>query len=551
MEENNVQKGNMPESAPKLNVRLICIVLAAVICLGAIIGLIVALSGGEGDTTTTKRPVGGGEQKWDGVSFEGETLRIEYNSHVQPTLTSTGSPHYYNKFIKGPDAATADSVDNAVFDRNTEVAERLGLEIEWSEDKTSAVNELFSHFEAIVGAGNAPHIIINMNYGLIRAEVNGLLHDLKQNYGDYSQNLFVFEGEDGEGWYYDMMQDTTLNTDRVYIAAGDYLIDPLRLSYTTFVNTDKFTEYYNEVGGMTYLYDMVLADDGDWTYDTFMAMNERVTDLTAPDSSNWVYGTSSNTFSYRSFFFSSGLTVFDYDAQGKPYYITDQTALTELHSYVDKMIDVLGTVTVFGPNTQGFTAQSAFDTFKNGNALFMTGQFLASLEGNLFRDMDHATAVLPYPKYDYAEDYRILVSDNACSGAILISSYEDEFTMASAFLQMMTEESDDVLYEYFERGLKFKNNTANDPKQVQVLDLIRAAIAEPLDFLFDNFASRETPGTHGTSNDSHTIYDIIQVAVQNGASGTGTKTNPFMSTWAAEVTGKNNTLQQTVKKFYE
>ena len=195
----------------KKAIRLLCLLLALVMCTG----ILAACGGDDPDTTTTKRPIGGGDNKWDGVSFEGETLRIEYNSHVQTSLTSTGSPHYFEKFIKGPDTASSDSVDNAVFERNELVADRLGMEIEWSEDKTSAVTELFSHFESIIGAGNAPHIVINMNYGLVRAEVNGLLYNLKANYGDHTKNLFSFEGDDASGWYMDMMLDTTLNKDRV------------------------------------------------------------------------------------------------------------------------------------------------------------------------------------------------------------------------------------------------------------------------------------------------------------------------------------------------
>ena len=114
--------------------------------------------------------------------------------------------------------------------------------------------------------------------------------------------------------------------------------------------------------------------------------------------------------------------------------------------------------------------------------------------------------------------------------------------MASAFLQMMTEESADVLYEYFEKGLKFKNNTANEAEQIQILDIIREAVALPLDFLFDNFASRETMGTH-VNGGSHTIYDIIEKAVKNNS-------NTFTSTWDAEVMAKNNTLQSIVNRFY-
>ena len=549
-EQNTPQKTNdtpnAPKNTPKISTRLICIIVAAVVVIGAVIGLIIGLSGGDPSTTTTRRPGGTGEGKWDGVSFEGETLRIEYNSHVQPTLSATGSPHYYEKFIQGPDSASSDPVDNAVFERNELVADRLGMEIEWMEDKTSAVNELFSHFESIAGAGNAPHIVINMNYGLIRAEVGGLLYNLKKDYGDTSKNYFAFEGEDAEGWYMDMMLDTTLNKDRIYIAAGDYLIDPLRLSYNTFVNTNMFEENFKNRQGMDYLYDLVIGGT-DWTYDTFMELNEVVTDQTSQDEDRWTYGVSTNTFSYRAFFFSSGLSLFDYDETGKPSYTTKTETLNDLHQYVDDITDVLAAPGVAGPNMKDFSAQKSFDLFKNGNALFMTDQFLASLEGQNFREMDHATAVIPYPKYNYEADYRILVSDNACSGGILISSLDDEFAMASAFLQMMTEESEDVLYEYFEKGLKSRDNAANDPRQVQVLDIIRDAVAEPLDFLFDNFSSRETPGTHGTSGDSHTIYDIIEEAVKGGIGST----NPFSSTWGAEAERKNNTLQQTVARFYE
>ena len=522
----------------KKAIRFLCLLLAIVMCTG----ILASCGGDDPDTTTTQRPIGGGEEKWDGVSFEGETLRIEYNSYEQGSLAATGSPHYYEKFIKGPDSASSDSVDNAVFERNELVTDRLGMTVEWREDKTASVTELFSHFENVIGAGNAPHIVINMNYGLVRAEVNGLLYNLKSNYGDYSKNLFSFEGEDGEGWYYDMMLDTTLNKDRVYIAAGDYLIDPLRLSYNTFVNVDLFEELYSKSGGMDYLYDMILAEGGDWTYDTYIDMNDRATDQTSPKQEDWIYGTASNNYSYRAFFFSSGLTVFDYDADGKPSYINDPEKLGDLHTYVDKIMSVLGAVSVAGPK-QNFDATKAFDIFKNGRALFMTDQFLAALEGETFRNMDYQTAVIPYPKYDYEADYRILVSDNSCSGGILVSSYEDEFTMASAFLQMMTEESDDVLYEYFEKGLKFKNNSANSPKQVEVLDVIRDAVAEPIDFLFDNFASRETKGTHSNNTNSHTIYDIIEVAVNNNS-------NTFSSLWDSEVGAKNNTLRSTVNKFY-
>ena len=143
-----------------------------------------------------------------------------------------------------------------------------------------------------------------------------------------------------------------------------------------------------------------------------------------------------------------------------------------------------------------------------------------------------------------ANDYKVLVSDNACAGAILFAS--QKFTAASAYLQLMTEESADVYTEYFDQGLKLKNNASNDPRQVEVLNLIRNAVDMPLAFLFDNLASRNITTGSGANplqpNSASTIYDIIEHALTNN-------TNAFSSIWDSEVEAKNRELQSVVDVF--
>ena len=150
--------------------------------------------------------------------------------------------------------------------------------------------------------------------------------------------------------------------------------------------------------------------------------------------------------------------------------------------------------------------------------------------------------VLREGKHDYNAEYSSLVADNACSGAILYAS--KQFTMASAYLQMMTEESDGVRFQYFDQGLKLKNNQSNDPRQVEVLDLIHAAVSNsnPLPFLFDNLCSRNLTGTGNSSGSACTIYDILQNSIDG-------KTNVFSSWWDSEVEAKNNELQRIVGIF--
>ena len=221
-------------------------------------------------------------------------------------------------------------------------------------------------------------------------------------------------------------------------------------------------------------------------------------------------------------------------------YKADAAKKQELHTYVDKMISLF--------STESMVRESKYDiysaTFLNGKALFSSEQHLANLEGSNFLNMDDAAAVVPYPKYNTANDYKVLVSDNACAGAILFAS--QKFTAASAYLQLMTEESADVYTEYFDQGLKLKNNASNDPRQVEVLNLIRNAVDMPLAFLFDNLASRNITAGSGANplvpNSASTIYDIIEHALTNN-------TNAFSSIWDSEVEAKNNELQSVVDVF--
>ena len=536
--------------------RLLCLLLALVMCVG-----ILAACGGDDDPEdTTKAPTTSGTgsgDKWDTAKFGGKTIRVYCNNQTQSTLTATASPNYV-RFLEGPDTTDeeidlSNAVDKAVYDRNVKVADKLDITIDWQTDYASTGNDdAMTHLFDLSNGGvkTTPHVVVDMHYVLIRAEVQGRLYDLKKDYGQATKNYFDFTSENG--WYMDIMNSTTLNKDRLYIASGDFLLDSLRLSYNTFVNMDLFDELFmvSSAGGIDDLFEIII-DEGSWDYDTYLEMSQVAHDDSG-GADRTVWGTVSTNFNYRSFFFSSGVKLFDYDAEGRPSYVTSTADLDALENYVEKARDVLADPSIAKQGiTPDYTATKALEIFSANeyNALFMTDQFLAALEGPNFQNMDHKTAVIPYPKYDVDADYRTLVSDNACSGAIYKGFEAADFPMATAFLQLMTEESDTVMNAYFEEGLKYKNNKANHPRQNEVLNIIRDSITEPLEFLFDNYASREAEGTHDNGDkpdNCHTIYDIIQVAVEKGL---GTTTE-FSSIWNAERGAKAAMLEEVTDVFY-
>ena len=533
--------------------RLLCLLLAMVMC----VGLLAACGGDDPEDTTTPSTgsTPGTGDKWDTAKFGGKTLRVYCNNQTQSTLTATASPNYV-RFLEGPDTTDGEidlsnAVDKAVYDRNSKVASKLNIEIDWQTDYASSGNEdALTHLFDLANGGvkTTPHIVVDMHYVLIRAEVQGRLYDLKKDYGVAGQNYFDFTSDNG--WYMDLMNSTTLNKDRLYIASGDFLLDSLRLSYNTFVNMDLYDELFmvRGTGGIDDLFSIII-DDGAWDYDTYLEMSKVAYDPSGGDDRT-VWGTVSNQFNYRSFFFSSGVKLFDYDAQGRPTYVTAQADVDALEAYVEKARDILADPSIakigLTANYKGDDALTIFSA-NEYNSLFMTDQFLAALEGPNFQNMDHKTAVIPYPKYDVNSDYRTLVSDNACSGAIYKGFDASEFPMATAFLQLMTEESSSVMNAYFEEGLKYKNNKANHARQNEVLNIIRDSITEPLEFLFDNYASREADGKDcSTHTTAHTIYDIIQDAVASGLGGS----TGFSSRWDAEIGSKAAKLEEVTAVFY-
>ncbi|MBE6696830.1 MAG: hypothetical protein E7587_10330 [Ruminococcaceae bacterium] len=166
--------------------------------------------------------------------------------------------------------------------------------------------------------------------------------------------------------------------------------------------------------------------------------------------------------------------------------------------------------------------------------MFMLDQPVLSLEGSQIRNMEHPVGMLPYPKYKQDAKYGALVSDNGNVGGILYNS--DKFTPASAFLQMMCEESyggkGTLIYEYYDVTLKYKYSA--NAGQVKMLELIREGLSCPKSLLFDNyFAKNVSMQTYG---------GLIRAIAKNN-------TNTFASDWASQYSAVQGSLEETIVKY--
>ena len=209
--------------------------LLLIVCM--LCTMLVSCGGEKQPDETTDQSGDQGEQtedKWAGVNFNGDTIYVSLSEWRPSFVASADAPNSIN-FMKGPDNYTTDAVQNAVYDRNLTVKEKLGLDVQYiptqysgAADYTLTVIENF----VLADLEDSPDIISTMSYGMVRAGIRGILYNaLTQDYTNY----FDFTHKN---WYSDFMYDNTLDSSKIFMLAGDYFIDVLRYSYGMLVNMD-------------------------------------------------------------------------------------------------------------------------------------------------------------------------------------------------------------------------------------------------------------------------------------------------------------------------
>ena len=105
---------------------------------------------------------------------------------------------------------------------------------------------------------------------------------------------------------------------------------------------------------------------------------------------------------------------------------------------------------------------------------------LGEMESPELRDFTMAKGLVPIPKWNdkEQEQYITTVHDQVEIGTILNTA--NAFSAASALMQYLNEESGDVVYTYYDKGLKFKYN--DDKNNREMMDLIRETVGSPFGY---------------------------------------------------------------------
>ena len=452
-------------------------------CLFVICPLALTSCGGSQDSGADDGGDRGADGSWDSVDFGGATVTMCVSANQDQEVTFPAADIY----TKGPDQTTTEEVQKKVLARNERVAKTLNLNVVFT-TRDLWYNKILDDISKLVqgAAEDAPDIYNNDMYGLTRAMAAGYLWNLsnpgKDAAGNDVKSYFDFTQE---GWNYEFMKGATLDQSKLYILAGDYFLDMIRMAWVLYVNVPMFNENAKSLDyeDINQFYEYV--DSGIWDYDMLRDICRKIWQDTGDvremtDKKDGRIGLVINHVSSGIFMYSTGFGTYYQDESGTPHVIEDINELTLIGNAYRSIYSTEGNVTTTGAGIlYDYEVLSSTEHFMDNNVLF-AHSVLGELESPDMRNLTFQKGLVPVPKYDEQrqDSYHTMVHDQVELGAILNNA--KSFGRASAYLQMLNEESADIVHEYYEKGLKFKYS--EDKGIRTMIDLVYNTIDTPFNY---------------------------------------------------------------------
>lgn len=252
-----------------------------------------------------------------------------------------------------------------------------------------------------------------------------------------------------------------------------------------------------------------LVKENKWTIDKFNSMLREVS--VENGDGKWdekdTYGFAAHTGSVRNFFYAAGLTICSKDeATDIPYLSLGGNGET-LTLVTDKVSDI-----VYKDNKTLMNTQIV-EAFEEGRALF-----LAEITGYLgrFREMEDNFGVVPYPKYNEAQD-RYYTTNDPCIMVFSIPAFnykQDQLDRSEMIFEALSSESyNTVRPAYYVDVLSGKQT--RDYRDYEMLDLIKNS--RVYDFgLFNDLGSISTIFNSLSSTKNPKVSSMLKSGMKSG-----------------------------------
>ena len=404
----------------------------------------------------TQQGTDGGSEESQATQLDNLPADLKFNGEDIVVL-SRGVHKYTQDEIAVPEL-TSDPVNDAIFNRNIVVGDRLNVAIVSKPLEDTDPFKTVEEIERVVKAGSTDYdMFAGACYTTLPSALRGTFYDLRDlEYPDLSQSY----------WMQDY-NDTISYGDSQFTATGMIALSTYRLAMVTLFNKDLF-----EDRNIPYLYDAI--ENNTWTLDYHAELVENFyQDLNgnATHDQEDLYGfVTSAVINVDAYWSACDLALVEKDADQAYKWVLDTARLSDA---VDKLLLLVHESggTYLCPETASSSAQPAIrEMFAEGRAATTTLRLLA-VELDEIRNMEQEYGIVPMPKFDAAQkQYGTQMHDQFTVFAIPSSAEASKLEMIGAVMEAMASENLRIVKPaYYEIALKHKY--MSDPIAWDMLDM--------------------------------------------------------------------------------
>ncbi|MBE6559280.1 MAG: hypothetical protein E7661_09780 [Ruminococcaceae bacterium] len=353
-------------------------------------------------------------------------------------------------------------VNDAVYERNKAVEERLGVKLVSVEEPGDSAYIVTNKASTSVKSGTHEFdILAAACYVAVNESLNGTFADMRKSlYIDFDKP-----------WWSQGYNEVVEYQGAQFCGLSSALLSQYRFAFVTLFNKDLFAERNQPL-----LYEYV--DNGTWTLDKQISLIP----VFHVDNGNGVQDEEEDIYGFVScdyvstdpYWSSCMVDIIKKNAEGEYEFVFDSG---KLHSVCEKVLELFyetnnGTYD-YKMEIENAEQYKIRDMFGRGGAAMATIRIL-EMENEAIRGMKQEFGVVPIPKYDEEQkEYRTLLHDQFTVFSILttVSKKEGRLDEIGAVLEAMSSVSyKTVRPAYYETTLRTK--IAKDPQSARMFDII-------------------------------------------------------------------------------
>lgn len=347
-------------------------------------------------------------------------------------------------------------INDAVYERNKAVEQRLNVKITDIPDKDEPCNEV----EIAVNAGTHEYDVMSAACFVTLGQTpRGIYANLRDTaYIDFDQP-----------WWSEGLNEATLYKGTQYVLTGSMLLSIYRFAYATVFNQKLFDD-----AGQKYLYEYV--DNGTWTLDkqiSLVPIFHRDNGNATQDQEGDIYGyISTQHISVDPYWASCEVDILSRDENDDFTIVFDSG---KLHEVAEKVLQLY-----YGTDSASYILSTygsdehmdgCCDMFAEGKGAMATIRVMG-LERETFRSMTDKFGIVPMPKFDEEQkDYHTMLHDRFSVVAIPTTAQGDRLDELSAVLEALSSTGYQIVKPvYYEETLRTK--IVHDPQSSVMMELI-------------------------------------------------------------------------------